>query len=128
MYFDRRYRSGYTNDGNLMGSWIGRQALGGQAWLKYSFRPRTSVQLGYRHQEVDHFLAGGGRLNDFSASADCRLGPQLAISGRAQYERWNFPVLAPRRKPTSPRNFSSLTFPPGIRESKDSRREPLPLS
>ncbi len=94
VYFDRRYRSGYTNDGNLMGSWIGRQALGGQAWLKYSFRPRTSVQVGYRHQEVDHFLAGGGRLNDFSASADCRLGPQLAISGRAQYERWNFPVLA----------------------------------
>ena len=111
MYFDRRYRSGYTNDGNLMGSWIGRQALGGQAWLKYSFRPRTSVQLGYRHQEVDHFLAGGGRLNDFSASADCRLGPQLAISGRAQYERWNFPVLAAQTQANFTTQLQFTYFP-----------------
>jgi membrane-associated phospholipid phosphatase len=94
MYFDRRYRSGYTNDGNLMGSWIGRQALGGQAWAKYSFTARTSLQLGYRHQEVDRFLAGGGRLNDFSVNGQWRLGAQMAISGQAQYEQWNFPALS----------------------------------
>jgi len=95
MYIDRRYHSGYTNDGNLIGSWIGRQALGGQAWIKYSFTARTSLQVGYRHQEVDHFLAGGGRLNDFSAAAECQLGSRVAVSGRAQYEQWNFPALRP---------------------------------
>jgi membrane-associated phospholipid phosphatase len=93
MYFDRRYRSGYTNDGNLIGSWVGRQALGGQAWAKYSFDPRTSVQLGYRHQEVDRFLLGGGHLNDFSVAGEFMLGSRASLSGQAQYERWNFPVL-----------------------------------
>jgi membrane-associated phospholipid phosphatase len=114
IYIDRRYRSGYTNQGNLIGSWIGRQALGGQAWAKYSFTPRTSLQLGYRHQEVDRFLAGGGRLNDFSVTGECQLGPRVAVSGLAQYEEWNFPALRPG--PES--DFSTsvqLTFHPGLR-------------
>jgi hypothetical protein len=93
MYIDRRYRSGYTNDGNLLGSWIGRDGIGGQAWAKYSFSPRTDLQLGYRHQEVDKFLARGGRLNDFSAGTELMLTRQLAFSGSVQYEQWNFPVL-----------------------------------
>ncbi len=93
IYIDRRYRSGYSNDGNLIGSWIGRQALGGQAWTKYSFSPRTSIQLGFRHQEVDRFLAGGGRLSDFSVATECKTGRQMSLSGRVQYEEWSFPAL-----------------------------------
>jgi membrane-associated phospholipid phosphatase len=94
MYIDRRYHSGYTNDGNLIGSWIGRQALGGQGWVKYSFTPRTNLQLEYRHQEVDHYLADGGRLNDFALAGEYRLNRQLALSARAQCEVWNFPALS----------------------------------
>jgi len=30
-YFNLAYRNGYTNDGNLIGSWIGRQGQGAQA-------------------------------------------------------------------------------------------------
>jgi membrane-associated phospholipid phosphatase len=114
MYTDRRYRSGYTNDGNLIGSWVGRQALGGQAWTKYSFSPHSSVQLGYRHQEVDKFLAGGGHLNDFSLNARCWLGPQAEFSWQAQYEQWHFPAL--RSGPES--DFSTslqLTYHPSLR-------------
>ncbi len=117
MYFDRRYRSGYTNDGDLMGSWIGRQALGGQAWVKYSFTARSSLQFAYRHQEVDRFLAGGGHLNDFSAAADCKLGPRVAVSGKAQYEEWNFPALAAAKQS----NLSAtvrLNYFPGVRFRK----------
>jgi membrane-associated phospholipid phosphatase len=95
MYIDRRYHSGYTNDGVLMGSWVGRQALGGEAWVKYSFTARSSFQLGYRHQEVDRYLAGGGRLNDFSATGVCRLAAGFDISVRAQYETWKFLALQP---------------------------------
>jgi hypothetical protein len=40
-----RYRSGYTNDGNLLGSWIGRAGRGGQGWLTYSFSQRDTLQL-----------------------------------------------------------------------------------
>jgi membrane-associated phospholipid phosphatase len=112
MYIDRRYRSGYTNDGNLIGSWIGRQALGGQAWAKYSFTARSSLQLGYRHQEVDRYLAGGGHLNDISAAGECRLGARAALSAQAQYEEWNFPVLA-AGKQSDVTAAVRLTFNPG---------------
>lgn len=118
IYIDRRYHSGYTNDANLMGSWIGRQALGGQAWLKYSFNPRSSLQLGYRHQEVDHYLAGGGRLNDFSLNGEFRLGANAAVSARAQYETWHF--IALRSGPQS--DFSTsvqLTLHPDLRWRKN---------
>ena len=118
MYIDRRYHSGYTNEGNLIGSWVGRQALGGQASARYSFAPRTSLQFGYRHQEVDRFLAGGGHLNDFSVTGECRLGPQVDLSGQAQYEQWHFPAL--RAGPQS--DFSTslqLTFHPGLHWRKN---------
>ncbi|MCU1302747.1 MAG: hypothetical protein JWQ87_3031 [Candidatus Sulfotelmatobacter sp.] len=118
MYIDRRYHSGYTNDGNLIGSWIGRQALGGQAWAKYSFTPRSSLQLSYRHQEVDRFLARGGHLNDFSVSGECRLGSKVELSGQSQYEHWHFPSL--RTGPQS--DFSTslqLTFHPGLHWRKN---------
>lgn len=118
IYIDRRYRSGYTNDGILMGSWIGRQALGGQAWAKYSFAPRSNFQLGYRHQEVDRYLAGGGRLTDFSAAAACSLGKHVELSSRAQYEVWNFPAI----ESGSVSNFTAslqLSVRPGLRWHKN---------
>ena len=118
IYIDRRYHSGYTNEGNLIGSWIGRQAFGGQAWAKYSFTPRASFELGYRHQEVDKFLAGGGRLNDFSMTGECGLGPQVTLSARAQYETWYFRAL----RPGAESDFSTsvqLTFRPNLRWSRN---------
>ena len=83
IYFDRRYRSGYTNDGNLIGSWIGRQALGGQAWTKYSFTranqlatgvpaPGSGPVSGWR-RTPQRFL-GGGRVQSRSASGGFRAG------------------------------------------------------
>jgi len=89
----RRYRSGYTNDGNLMGNWIGRAGRGGQGWLTYWLSPVTRFQLGYRQQEVSADFLGGGRLVDYSAQADVKLSSTLAVSGRLQYEQWRFPVL-----------------------------------
>jgi membrane-associated phospholipid phosphatase len=117
MYIDRRYLSGYTNNGILIGSWIGRQGHGGQAWAKYSFSPRTNVQLGYRHQETDRFLAGGGRLNDFSARGEFMLGPEVALSAFLQYEQWNFPVLAPSLQSNITTSVQ-VTFHPNWRARK----------
>jgi hypothetical protein len=93
-YGMRRYRSGYTNDGNLLASWIGRRGMGGQAWLTYSFSPRSLVQMGYRQQQVARNFIGGGRLADYSARADLQLSSTLTFSGLVQYEQWKFPVLS----------------------------------
>src|ERR1700723_367378 len=66
----RRYRSGYTNDGQLLGDWIGRAGRGGQAWLTYSSSPRNKFELGYRVQEVSTRFIGGGRSVAYSPRAE----------------------------------------------------------
>jgi hypothetical protein len=96
VYYDlRRYRSGYTNDGNLLASWIGRAGRGGQGWLTYSFSPRNRLQLGYRLQDVSNAFIGGGRLVDYSASGNFMPSRELTLSGMVQYEQWRFPALSP---------------------------------
>jgi Capsule assembly protein Wzi len=50
-YFNLRFKEGYTNDGNLLGSWIGREGQGGQAWTNYWFGARNRLQLNFRHQK-----------------------------------------------------------------------------
>ena len=98
-YYDLRYRSGYTNDGNLLGTWIGRAGLGGQAWATYWFSPRDKLQVSYRHQQVNSKFVvnaegeGGGHANDFVAQCEFRLRPEVTFTGMVQYEQWNFPVL-----------------------------------
>ncbi len=116
-YGFRRYRSGYTNNGNLLASWIGRAGEGGQAWLTYSFSPRTKMQLGYRRQEVSPKFLGGGHLTDYSVHAEALVFSQVAVSGTVQYEPWSFPLLSSR--PES--NFMAsvqLTYRPRWRISK----------
>jgi hypothetical protein len=60
-YFNYRYRDGYTNWGNLLGNWMGRQAQVAQAWSTYWFTPRNNLQFSFRHQKVSKQFLGGGR-------------------------------------------------------------------
>jgi len=95
-YTNDRYRSGYTNAGNLIGSWIGRQGQGAEAWSNYWITSKNKLQFHYRHQTIsNNFLPSGGNLTDAGSGADFWLHPQLSISARVQWERWNFPILAP---------------------------------
>ncbi len=98
VYWDERYRSGYTNDGSLIGNWIGRRGRGEQGWATYWFSALSKVQLGYRHNDVDKAFLNGGSFQDFTLRTDIMLGKRVGISGRVQYEEWQFPVLAPVRK------------------------------
>jgi membrane-associated phospholipid phosphatase len=98
-YFNGRYRNGYTNQGRLLGSWIGRDGQGEQAWLTYWRSPRESVQFQYRHQKVSQqYLPGGGTINDGRIRADWLLGRDVSLSAKLQYERWKFPILNAREQ------------------------------
>ena len=93
-YSNDRFRSGYTNDGNLIASWIGREGQGAQAWATYWLGPKSKVQFNFRHQKVSpQFIPNGGTLTDFSISTDYRLRSNLAVSAKVQRERWLFPVI-----------------------------------
>jgi hypothetical protein len=113
----RRYRSGYTNDRNLLGNWIGRAGRGGQGWLTYSFSPRTQLQGGYRLQEVSHDFLQGGRLTDYSASGNCMLTHKIGLAASLQYEQWHFPVLSPVRQSNITASFQ-MTFYPGLHANR----------
>lgn len=95
-YSNLTYVSGYRNDGNLIGSWIGRDGQGAQAWLTWWHNPQDFIQLDFRHQKVSHqFVPFGGTLTDGGVNAGWWLRPDLSLSAAVQYERWIFPILAP---------------------------------
>jgi hypothetical protein len=111
-YSNTRFLNGYTSEteplygeGNLIGSWIGRQAQGAQAWSTYWLSPKNSIQLGYRHQKVSgQFIPGGGTLTDGFTRVNFWMGKQLNIAGLLQYEKWSYPVL----NSVPQANFTSL--------------------
>jgi len=103
-YFNGTWRNGYTNDGSLMGSWIGREGQGAQAWTNYWFNARNRIQINFRHQKVSNqFISGGGTLTDVGARGDCWLRSTVGLSAWVQYERWLFPVI----QPTEARNVTA---------------------
>src|SRR5215467_7835265 len=111
-YFNARYLDGYTNDGNLIGSWIGREGQGAQAWTNYWFSQRNRLQLNFRHQKVSQqFVPGGGTLTDIGARSDFMLGKNTSITVSVTHERWLFPII----QPGVARNVSAsvgITFSP----------------
>ena len=93
-YFDVNWLSGYTNNRELMGSWVGRQGSGFQLWSTYWFSARTTVQANFRSMWVDHSFLQGGRLQDFGLTTNVALGSEFSLQASAQFERWHFPLLA----------------------------------
>lgn len=97
IYWELFYRDGYTNQGNLLGNWIGREGTGFQAWSTYWLSPRSTVQVNFRRATVSRDFLEGGEYTDFGARADLLLRPQLSLYGSVQYEQWDFPLLSPVR-------------------------------
>src|SRR6267142_375944 len=95
-YSNLTWLSGYTNNGDLIGSWIGRGGQGAQAWSNYWFSPRNRLQFYFRHQKVSQeFIPGGGSLTDAGVRTDYSLRSNLNLSVSVQHERWLFPAIQP---------------------------------
>jgi hypothetical protein len=96
LYYEFEYPDGYTNKNNLLGSWMGREGKGGQAWLTDWLSPKEYIQLGYRNAKVSKtFIPGGTTQNDFNIKAVLRLKDDLELNAFGQAEFWRAPVLAP---------------------------------
>jgi hypothetical protein len=94
-YWDGAWLTGFQNAGHLMGSWMGRQGQGAQAWTTYWFSPRNKLQFGFRHQKVStQFIPNGGNLTDASVRVELWPRSSFSFSASVQYETWNFPVIA----------------------------------
>ncbi len=98
VYLNTHYANGYTNYGQIIGSWLGRQGDGIQAWTTYWFSGQKKIQLSYRRQYNDPIFLGGGGLNDVSTTVDWLVKRDIQISPTVQYERFNFPLISPAPK------------------------------
>jgi membrane-associated phospholipid phosphatase len=99
IYYDTFYKDLYTNKGNIIGSWIGREGTGIQAWSNYWFTPKSSLQFGYRHATVaPDFIPQGESVNDEWVKANVWMKGVLNVSASVQHETWLAPVLASTRQ------------------------------
>jgi hypothetical protein len=106
MYSNAQYVSGYTNEGRLIGTWIGRAAQGEQIRANYWLVARKKIGLELRHRILDPgYLPQGGSQNDVAVNADIFAGPGFRFTGNVQYERWRIPLLA-----ATPQSDVSVSF------------------
>lgn len=93
-YFNVHYLSGYTNNHQLIGSWIGREGQGAQAWATWWISPRSFIEANVRTMNVSPEFLRGGTLRDFAASANLALTSEWQLRIDAQAERTRFPLLS----------------------------------
>ena len=95
-YWELVQKQGYTNKGQILGDWIGREGKGGQAWLTYHLTGSQQVQIEWSHNKnANDFIPQGSSENRFTASALLRLRRNLELNGWIQYEAWKAPFYKP---------------------------------
>jgi hypothetical protein len=114
-YWDAAWITGFQNAKHLVGSWMGRQGQGAQAWTTYWFSPRNKLQFGFRHQKVSaQFIPNGGTLADANVRAEFWPRSSFSISAFVQYERWDFPVIASTRQSNVTSSLQLTFWPKGF--------------
>jgi hypothetical protein len=103
-YTNHGYVDGFTNKGQIIGYWVGRDSAATQGWLTYWFNPKEQLQFEYRDAKIDRRLwAAGGTQTDISAKFIKRIAPDVELNAFLQYERYLIPAL----DITAQHNFSS---------------------
>ncbi len=116
IYINNQYRSGNTNYGNLLGSWVGRDARALEAWSTYWFSPRNKLELGYRRLKGSvKFLPGGSTQSDASLRSSFAVARDWYANLLVQHERFYVPLLGPRRSNLS--GWVQLTWEPNLQIS-----------
>jgi len=114
-YYNGTWISGFTNSGNLMGNWVGREGQGAQAWTTYWFTPRNKLQFEFRHLKVSReFVPEGGTLADGRVRGDFWVRSSFSLSAIVQYEAWTFPVISPTKQSNFTTSVQVSFWPKGF--------------
>lgn len=98
-YSNSQYLNGYTNNGVLMGTWLGRAAQGESLQSTYWLSATKRIGIELRHRKVDgQWLPQGGAQNDVAVNTDFLLKSGIRLTGTLQYETWQIPLLAANRQ------------------------------
>src|SRR5271156_4737073 len=125
IYYDSFYHDLYTNKNNIIGSWIGREGTGIEAWSNYWFNARSSLQFGYRHAKVaPDFIPQGETINDEWIKANWWMRGVWNVSASVQHETWLAPVLASTRQTNWTSSVGISYQPRDLELPLHSRRQP----
>ncbi len=110
-YSNTHYPQGYTNYGQIFGSWLGRQGTGGAAEVRWWLTGRNRLTVLYRTVQVDGSLLGGGRATEVAGGVTWMLGSKVEFTARSQYEVWRFPLLGAGRHSDVATWFEARVYP-----------------
>jgi hypothetical protein len=112
-YVEAEHTQAYTNEGFIMGDWIGREAKGGQAWLTYNLSGNEWIQFEYLNKKTpkdfigiqlpnaqgifdtfhSDYALGGTTQNEYKASVVKRFDhDNIELNAWFQYEGWKAPI------------------------------------
>jgi hypothetical protein len=108
-YWEQIERQGYTNQGQIFGSWIGRQAKGGQAWLTWHLSGNEWFQVGYRRQKTaSDFIP---TLDDVNFQLVKRLGSDFELNAFFSGEHYKAPIYLPGGQTVTSTTIQLTWFP-----------------
>lgn len=136
MYWEFIEKQGYTNQGQMFGDWIGREAKGGQAWVTYHLSGNEWIQVNARNQKAaKDFIPGstvldtttvsngcsitnpcltaqgGTTLNDIGFQVVKRIGKDFEVNGNFTYEHWKAPVYLPGQQTVTNTTIQLTWYP-----------------
>jgi hypothetical protein len=105
-------KQGYTAKGYILGDWIGREAIGGQAWLTYHLSGNEWIDLQWMHKQTPKdFIPGGTTQSQFRIDVVKRIRPQIELNAWFQHERWVAPIYLPGVQTNNTTTFQLTWFP-----------------
>lgn len=112
MYWEGIEKQGYTNQGQLFGDWIGREAKGGQGWITYHLSGNEWIQVSGRYQKATtDFIPGGTTLSDIGFQVVKRIGKDFEVNGNFTVEHWKAPIYMPGQQTVTTTNIQLTWFP-----------------
>lgn len=112
MYYEFLVRQGYTNNGQIMGDWVGREGKGGQAWATWHISGNELIQFGARnHKVAKDFIPGGTTLNDLNFQIVKRIHKDLELNGNFTFEHWSVPIYLPGRQTVTTTTIKLTWYP-----------------
>jgi hypothetical protein len=111
-YWEVIQTHGYTNHGQIIGDWAGREGKGGQAWLTYHLSGNEWIQAGMRHHKVaKDFIPGGTTLNDINLQVVKRFRHDLELKGDFTFEQYKAPIYMPGKQTVTATTFQFTWYP-----------------
>jgi hypothetical protein len=112
MYWEVIQRHGYTNSGQMIGDWVGREGKGSQGWATYHLSGNEWIQVGVRnHKVAKDFVPGGTTLNDFNVQVVKRIKRDFELKGDLTIEHWKAPVYLPGQQTVTAATVQLTWFP-----------------